>query len=75
MDRGSEGGLAHWRDSSLEHRSLPLCCTLATDGNRKKERGIFSQQHTQERSINNGYTNMVDPSMPWDPEHHEWMLC
>ncbi len=36
--------LVYGRAISPEHSILPLCCAPATDGSRKKERGIVSQQ-------------------------------
>ena len=36
--------LVYGRAISPERSILPLCCAPATDGNRKKERGIVSQQ-------------------------------
>jgi len=43
-------------------------------GNREKERGIFFQEYDYERSLNDGDTNIVDPSMPGDTEYSQWVL-
>ncbi len=66
--------LVYERAISPERRILPLCCAPATDGNRKKERGIVSQQYNHERSINDGNTHIVNPAVPGDTEYSQRML-